>query len=86
MYQGDFKTGEKSNMKHYQTSDLSLAGFLLLKGLKLLKAEREKSGRFIFLFDDPDDKCKNLALAFLNSDFSEYDNHIRNLKKIIYSK
>ena len=73
-------------MNQYQTSDLSLAGFLLLKGLKLIKAEKEKSGRFIFLFEDPDDKCKIFALEFLNSEFSEYDNHIRNLKKIIYSK
>tara|TARA_A100001515_G_scaffold18315_1_gene13366 strand:- start:206 stop:427 length:222 start_codon:yes stop_codon:yes gene_type:complete len=73
-------------MKNYQTSDLSLAGFLLLRGLKLIKAEKERSGKFLFLFDDPEDKCKQLALEFLNSEFSEYDNHVRNLKKIIYSK
>tara|TARA_E500000331_G_C17265911_1_gene717135 strand:+ start:1974 stop:2195 length:222 start_codon:yes stop_codon:yes gene_type:complete len=73
-------------MKQYQTSDLSLAAYLLLKGVKLLKAEKENSGKFIFLFDDPDSKCKKLSLDFLNSELSEYDNHVRNLKKIIYSK
>lgn len=72
-------------MKEYQTSDLSLAAFFMLKGRVLLKAERDKSGKFIFLFDNTDGECKKLSLAFLNSEFSEYDNHVRNLKKIIYS-
>jgi hypothetical protein len=72
-------------MNEYITPDLSLAAFLLMKGVVLKKAEREKSGKFIFLFSDADHRCQNLALEFLNSEFSNYDNHIRNLKKIIYS-
>ena len=72
-------------MKQYQTSDLSLAAFLMLKGKTLVKAEKERSGKFIFLFSDAADECKKLSLEFLNSEFSEYDNHVRNLKKIIYS-
>ena len=73
-------------MKEYSTSDLSLAAFLLMRGLQLKSAEKKSSGRFNFLFDDPDDKGKLLALEFLNSDFSKYDNHVRNLKKVIYNR
>jgi len=73
-------------MKEYATSDLSLAAFLLMQGLQLKSAEKTSSGRFKFLFSDPDGKGKLLAMEFLNSDFSKYDNHVRNLKKVIYNK
>jgi 5S rRNA maturation endonuclease (ribonuclease M5) len=73
-------------MKEYQTSDLSLGAYLLMKGLKLKKAEKIQSGKFIFLFSDPDDRGNVLAIEFLNSELCEYDNHVRNLKKILYSK
>tara|TARA_B100000214_G_C23885318_1_gene589192 strand:+ start:309 stop:533 length:225 start_codon:yes stop_codon:yes gene_type:complete len=72
--------------KEFETNDLSIAAFLLMRGLRLLSAEKSKSGKFIFLFSDPDDKAKQLSIEFLNSDFCEYDNHVRNLRRIIYSK
>ena len=70
----------------YSTSDLSLAAFLLMRGIKLLSAEKSVTGKFNFSFTDPDGRCKKLAVEFLNSEFSKYDNHVRNLKKIIYNK
>ena len=73
-------------MKEYSTPDLSLAAYLLMKGMRLLSAEKTLSGKFNFSFSDPDSKAQKLAVDFLNSDFSDYDNHVRNLKKIIYSK
>ena len=73
-------------MKEYSTPDLSLAEYLLMKGMRLLSAEKTLSGKFNFSFSDPDSKAQKLAVDFLNSDFSDYDNHVRNLKKIIYSK
>tara|TARA_Y100000310_G_C20149053_1_gene563818 strand:- start:306 stop:527 length:222 start_codon:yes stop_codon:yes gene_type:complete len=73
-------------MNNYVTPDLSLAAFLLMRGLKIESADRDPSGKFIFSFSDPDNKGKILALDFINSEFCEYDNHVRNLKKIIYSK
>ena len=73
-------------MKEYSTSDLSLAAFLLMRGLQLKSAEKTSSGRFNFVCSDPDEKGKLLSLEFLNSDFSKYDNHVRNLKKVIYNK
>jgi hypothetical protein len=56
-------------MKEYSTPDLSIAAFLLMKGVKLIKA---------------DQKCQNLTLEFLNSGFAEYDSNVRNLKRMIY--
>ena len=68
----------------YQTSDLSIAAFLMMKGLKLLSADREQSGRFLFAFDDPKNEGVQLAIEFARSDCAVYDNHVRNLKKILY--
>ena len=75
-----------NKMKEFQTSDLSLAAYLLMKGMKLKKADKTPSGKFIFLFSDPDDSGQTLAVSFLNSEFCEYDNHVRNLKKVLYNK
>ena len=70
-------------MKSYITSDLPVAAYLMMRGLSLIKADR-MSGRFIFELDDPDDKAKNLAIEYLNSDFCKFDNYIRNLKSVLY--
>tara|TARA_R110002060_G_scaffold21216_1_gene28844 strand:- start:836 stop:1057 length:222 start_codon:yes stop_codon:yes gene_type:complete len=71
-------------MKEYSTPDLSIAAFLLMKGAMLIRAEKLQSGKFNFTFDDPNQGCQKLALEFLNSEFAEYDNHVRNLKRMIY--
>ncbi len=72
-------------MKEYITSDLSLAAFLLMRDLKLISAEKVSSGKFKFSFADPNDSAKKLALDFVNSEFCEFDNQVRNLKKLIYN-
>tara|TARA_R110000772_G_scaffold42044_1_gene97943 strand:- start:115 stop:336 length:222 start_codon:yes stop_codon:yes gene_type:complete len=73
-------------MGQYETSDLALAAFLTLRGLKLVSAERLESGRFQFILDDSDKKADTMAIDFFSSEFCEYDNKIRSLKKILYSK
>jgi len=73
-------------MSEYETSDLALAAFLLMRGLQLVTAERLVSGRFRFLFSDPEASASNLAIEFINSDFVKFDNHIRNLKKLIHKR
>ena len=72
-------------MKTYVTSDLSLAAFLLMKGVKLVDAKKVTSGKFNFSFEDPNDSVKTLAVEFINSEFCEFDNQVRNLKKLIYN-
>ena len=68
----------------YNTSDLSIAAYLMMKGMILRNAYRGSSGQFMFEFDDPDSKGVQLAIEFTNSDCAVYDNHVRNLKKILY--
>ena len=73
-------------MAQYETSDLALAAYLTLKGLRLIRAQRLESGRFEFVLDDSEKKAETLAIDFFSSEFCEYDNKIRSLKKILYSK
>lgn len=69
----------------YTTSDIGIAAYLQLKGFKLLQCSRLESGKFHFVFSDPDDKCVSISLEFLDSDFCKFDNNVRNLKKILFS-
>lgn len=70
----------------YVTSDLSLAAFLSMKGLEILKAKKLSGGRFEFALADPTDQAEALSLEYVNSDFSKFDNQIRLIKKILYTK
>jgi hypothetical protein len=72
----------KSNT--YTTSDIALAAFLKLKGLVLVECSRED--KFHFAFSDPDNQAEKLAIEFINSDMRKYDDEMRSLKKVIYSK
>lgn len=67
----------------YSTSDLGIAAYLKMKGVRLLECNRLPSGRFYFSFEDPD-TCQSLAMEFLESDFCNYDNITRNLKKLLF--
>jgi hypothetical protein len=73
-------------MKIYSTSDLPIAAWLKIKGLKLVKAEKNSYGHFVFEFDDPNDVAHQLAIDFINSECSLFDNEIRNLKKLLYNR
>ena len=68
----------------FVTSDIAHAAYLMLKGLKLLSATRETDGRFKFEFDDSNKVAKNLVMEYVTSEFSAFDNHLKNLKKLLY--
>lgn len=70
--------------KIYETSELSLAAFLIMNGLVLIKAKKNDNGRFSFEIENPNENAEALAIEYLNSDFAKFDNHVRSLKKIIY--
>lgn len=72
--------------KNFETSDLPLAAFLIMKGLKLITAKKVGNGKFLFIISDPDGIADNLSLEYVNSDFCKFDNHIRSIKKLIYTK
>ena len=65
----------------YETADLGLAAYLLIKNSKLLSAGR-RSNKFSFIFEDPD-KCRVHAIEYVNSDFSQFDAAIKTLKNLI---
>ncbi len=72
-------------MNIFTTSDLALAAYMVMRGLGLISAKRLDSGRFEFKMEDPDVKADALALEFVSSEFAQYDNQIRALKKLLYS-
>jgi hypothetical protein len=71
-------------MNLYKTSDLAIAAYLMLHDFKLKDASRTASGRFLFVFEDPNDAAKSKAVEFLSSDCCKFDTHVKNLKKIIF--
>ena len=68
----------------YATSDIALAAYLKLKGLILI--EYNRNDKFNFVFEDPEELAESLAMNFVNSEIRKYDDEIRSLKKIIYSR
>ena len=68
----------------FETSDLAIAAYLMLHDFKLVDACRLPTGKFRFVFEDPDQKAKSRAVEFLSSDCSKFDTHIKNLKKLLY--
>lgn len=69
---------------NYTTSDIAIAAYLMLKGLKLLSATRETTGRFKFEFDDSNNEAKKYAVEYISSEFCVFDTHLKNLKKLLY--
>ena len=72
-------------MNIYKTSDLALAAYITMKGLKLISAERLEGGNFKFQIEDPNDMANALAIEYVGSDFCQFDNKVRALKKLLYS-
>ena len=68
----------------FKTSDIAIAAYLMMKGLKLINASREKSGRFKFEFSDPNTVGQTYAVEFVNSESAKFDAHVKNLKNILF--
>jgi len=70
----------------YTTSDIAIASYIMMKGLTLVSAEREKGGRFKFVFDDPQSLGVTYSVEFVNSESAKFDAHVKNLKNILFNK
>ena len=70
--------------KNYITSDIAISAYLMLKGLKLLSASRESTGKFRFEFLDSESKAHGLAVEYIGSEMCTFDTHLKNLKKLLY--
>lgn len=69
---------------NYITSDIAIAAYLMLKGVKLLSATREANGRFKFEFEDSSNDAQKYAVEYISSEFCVFDTHLKNLKKLLY--
>ena len=67
----------------YETSDLGIAAYLMLKNYDLKSCDVLPSGRYSFQFADHDGKAQELSMEFLKSDFSKYDDKMRTLRKML---
>ena len=72
------------NMKTFETSDIGVAAYVMMKGLKLKSASRGNGGRFRFVFDDPHMVGNKLSVDYVNSESAKFDAHMKNLKNILY--
>jgi hypothetical protein len=72
------------NKKTFQTSDIGIAAYVMMKGLKLKAAFRGPKGRFSFSFEDPNDLGQNYAVDYVNSESAKFDANMKNLKNILY--
>tara|TARA_E500000331_G_C17215582_1_gene695745 strand:+ start:696 stop:926 length:231 start_codon:yes stop_codon:yes gene_type:complete len=67
----------------YETSDLGVAAYLMLKDLELKNCSIGPTGRYSFEFEDPLGVAHELTLEFLKSDFSKFDDKMRTLRKML---
>ena len=73
-------------MNIYRTSDLYLSAYLKAKGLRLLDKQRN-GHKFVFMFDDRDDR-KELIQEFFNDgtvSITAFKNAIQDLKTMAFN-
>jgi hypothetical protein len=70
----------------YTTSELALAAFLKMRGVRLISAGKTQTGKFEFVFDNKKGDCESYFVEFLNGEFSVFDAQLKSLKKMIYSR
>ncbi|HHV62116.1 MAG TPA: hypothetical protein GXX51_05700 [Firmicutes bacterium] len=70
--------------KETRTTDLALAAYLKLRGLRLLRTEKDEFDRTAFVFDDSMDVAELLKVEFANSECCKFDGELRHLKKLIF--
>lgn len=68
---------------NFQTSDISLAAFLIMKGKKLISVSRER-GKFEFIFESFTFEEGDLEQVYVRSEFPQYDAAMRQLKRKLY--
>ena len=71
-------------MNTFQTSDIGIAAYVMMQGLKLNQASRGGTGRFVFVFIDPNNKGNQYAVDYVNSESAKFDANMKNLKNILY--
>ena len=76
--------GAHNRLLFTETSELSLAAFYKVRGLRLYKVKHIGLRRCLFTFADPDELAEKLSIEWVNSDLFRFDMEMRSLKKLIY--
>lgn len=64
------------------TNDLAFSAYLKMKGFQLIESRQSKKN-INFVFDIKAEDQTRLKVDFINSEFLDYYNEVRNLKKIV---
>ena len=72
---------DKIKNNQITTDDLAFSAYLKMKGYPLIKSDQKRS-KSIFTFDVKGD-IEELKVEFINSEFVQFYNELRNLKKMI---
>ena len=74
------------SMKTFETSDIGIAAYVMMRGLKLRSASRGGRGRFSFIFEDPNDLGRSYEVDYVNSESAKFDANMKNLKNILFKQ
>jgi len=66
------------------TDDLAFSAYLKMKGFQLVESRRNRKN-IQFVFDIDIEDQNQMKIEFINSEFINYYNEVRNLKKIVMS-
>ena len=73
-----------SNQKssHLITDDLAFSAYLKMRGYPLIKSNNHQSKKH-FVFNIEQNEAESLKIEFINSEFLNFYNELRNIKKIL---
>jgi len=75
-------SNDSNSIPVYETSDMAIAAFLMLKSLVLLNVSKPAKGPYRFVFSDPNQLAKKLVIEFASSDICKYDAHMKYLRRL----
>jgi hypothetical protein len=70
-------------MKTYETSDIAISAYLVMRGLTLLSATKT-GNKFKFVFENQSDFAEIYEREYLSSDFPRYDASMKQIKRRLY--
>jgi hypothetical protein len=66
----------------FETSDMAIAAFLMLKSLVLLSVSKPTKGPYRFTFSDPNGLAQKYVIEFASSDICKFDAHMKYLRRL----
>ena len=78
-----------ANLKIFETTNVDLAAFLMLEGIKYFECKIDRSmGKDLIVLRFADDKqnCQDLERVFMGSDFKKYRDIVKYLLKEVHAK